>query len=105
MKQDKAWYGIGTPEEVIAGSKDNCSDNDYDLNSVIDFFNSATAVIKAKREHLEVIDETRSSKTAIKTPKVVVTTIRANTQLGLEVGAWAELGNRFGKFGVVGFVW
>ena len=79
MKQDEAWYGIGTPEEVIAGSKDNCSDNDYDLNYVIDFFNSATAVIKAKREHLEVIDETRSSNTAIKTPKVVVTTIKANT--------------------------
>ena len=75
MKQDKAWYGIGTPEEVIAGSKDNCSDNDYDLNYVIDFFNSATAVIKAKREHLEVINEMRSSKTAIKTPKVVVEAI------------------------------
>ena len=83
VKQDKACYGIGTPEEVIAGSKDNCGDNDYDLNSVIDFFNSATAVIKAKREHLEVIDETRSSKTAIKTPKVVVTTIKANTASGL----------------------
>ena len=75
VKQDEAWYGIGTPEEVIAGSKDNCSDNDYDLNYVIDFFNSATAVIKAKREHLEVINEMRSSKTAIKTPKVVVEAI------------------------------
>ena len=46
---------IGTPEEVIEGSKEDSNDNDYDF--FIDFFNSATALNKAKREHLEeVID-------------------------------------------------
>ena len=58
MKQGEACYGIGTPEEVIAGLKDDSSDNDTNIKLIVDFFNSAIAVIKAEKKHLEeVIDE------------------------------------------------
>ena len=40
------------PEEVIAGSDDDSNDKDYDLEYVLDFFNSATA-IKLERELLD----------------------------------------------------
>ena len=64
-------------EEAIAGLKDDCNDDDNDLILFIDFFNSATPVIKA--EDVEVIDELTSSNTAKRLPNVVVNTIIANT--------------------------
>ena len=58
VKQDEACYGIGTPEEVIAGLKDDSSGNDNNTKLVVDFFNSAITVINAEKKHLEeVIDE------------------------------------------------
>ena len=72
-------YGIGNTRGSIAGLVNDCSDDDNDFNLFIDFFNSATAVIKADKESLEVIDELTSSNTAIKLPNVVVRAIKANT--------------------------
>ena len=41
-------YGIGNTRGSIAGLVNDCSDDDNDFNLFIDFFNSATAVIKAE---------------------------------------------------------
>ena len=58
MKQDEACHGIGTPEEVIAGLENDSNDNFINIKLIVDFFNSAIAVIKAEKKHLEeVIDE------------------------------------------------
>ena len=70
-------YGIGNTRGSIAGLVNDCSDDDNDFNLFIDFFNSATAVIKADKESLEVIDELTSSNTAIELPNVVVRALQS----------------------------
>ena len=58
VKQDEAWHGIGTPEEVIAGLENDSNDNFINIKLIVDFFNSAITVIKPEKKHLEeIIDE------------------------------------------------